>query len=77
MSFVAKLKRGLAEATLTTEQRRDTNIYTEKPDTHTDTRTGILSCLTEMVTFTQTSLIYISRRRYEVVYIYKTGRERC
>lgn len=34
MSFEAKLKRGSAKAALTTEQRRDTNIYAEKPHTH-------------------------------------------
>lgn len=38
LSFEAKLKRGSAKAALTTEQRRDTNIYAEKPHTHTRAR---------------------------------------
>lgn len=36
LSSEAKLKRGLVEAALTTEQLGDTNIYAEKPHTHTD-----------------------------------------
>lgn len=38
LSFEAKLKRGLAGATITTEKPKDTNIYTEKPHTQTHTR---------------------------------------
>lgn len=41
LSFEAKLKRGLAEVTLTTERLRDTNIYAEKPHTHGCTCTGL------------------------------------
>lgn len=74
MSFEAKLKRGLGEATVTTKQLRDTNIYKEKPHTHRCTCTNIFSCIRKMVIFTQTSPIHTSTR--DIKWCTFTTRER-